>query len=146
MWDQHKDDLDAIIAAVDQGSELLPDTSATVPHALVVAASGVAEASRRANFTARQRFSVLVLGRLEVGRDPSVTLFFNAVKAFEGRRHPSRARKVTLDEETLPKLEEALQTIETVLEARLGSFFDSLDDVMDILEIANRRVGPNADE
>jgi hypothetical protein len=110
----------------------------TVPVALVEAARQVAHASRAATENARRRRSALVLGRMEATLDPTVRIFQESVTVFEKVRHPRRGREVDI-EDVVPRVREALVVIETALEARLGSFFQTVEDLMDVLTAANER-------
>lgn len=140
VWDEHLVQLSEISGANAESSSVpAAADSVTVPRALVVAASEVVAASRTGNLTVRQRCSILVMGHIEGVNDPTVRLFFDSFDLFEKCRHPSRTREVIVDEEKLAKLEEALQTIDSGLEGTVGSFFDALEDVDDVLQAANKR-------
>jgi hypothetical protein len=146
VWDEHLDQLSAISGAND-GSSPNPAAgdSVMVPRALVVAARAVAAASRKGNLNMRQRCSLLVMGHIDGVDDPTVGLFFASFDLFEKCRHPSRTREVIVDGDKLAKLEEALQTIESGLEGSVGSFFDALDDIQDVLRAANEREQPDVE-
>lgn len=127
-------------------SVLLPDRDPdqvavlTVPAELVEAARLVAVASLTATDNARRRRSALVLGRIETRTDPSVRIFQKSVSAFEQVRHPQRGREIDLGK-VIGQVHEALPVIEAALEARLGSFFETVEDLMDVLAAANQRTG-----
>lgn len=146
VWEQHRGQLSAIFAAdAESSSDPAATSSVTVPRALVVAASEVVAASQRGNLTVRQRCSILVMGHVDGTNDPTVRLFFDSFDRFEKCRHPGRTREVIVDDEKLAKLEEALQTIESGLEGSVGSFFEALEDVEDILQAANEREYPDVE-
>ncbi len=79
-----------------------------------------------------------MLGRMEVRQDPTVRVFQESVTVFEQVRHPQRGREVDL-EKVVSQVDEALEVIERALETRLGSFFQTVEDLMDVLAAANER-------
>jgi len=110
----------------------------TVPAALVEAARKVAETSLTATENGRRRRSALVLGRLEARQDATVRLFQDCVMEFERLRHPQRGREINV-EDALVRARRALLVIEATLEARLGQFFETVEDLMDVINAANER-------
>jgi hypothetical protein len=110
----------------------------TVPSPLLEAARKVAEASLTATENGRRRRSALVLGRQEGGRDATVKLFHESVRVFETARHPQRGREINL-EEALPRARQALIVIEATLATRIGHFFETVEDLMDVINAANER-------
>jgi hypothetical protein len=110
----------------------------TVPAALVEAARKVAETSLTATENARRRRSALVLGRLEARQDATVRLFHDSVMEFERLRHPQRGREIDVPD-ALVRARRALLVIEATLEARLGQFFETVEDLMDVINAANER-------
>jgi hypothetical protein len=140
-WAKHEDILGSV--DLEEGSLLgdgpAPDVRVTVPSAIVRAARRVVAASRAADFNARRRHSALVLGRVEVRQDPTVKVFRENVAVFERLRHPQRGREVVIAGDTLPRLLRSLEIIEGALEGRMGSFFATVEDLMDVLEAANER-------
>ena len=131
---------------VGEDDQTTSETSTPVPWGLFVAASRVVVGSRQASGNARRRYAALILGRVEADgeKDPTVTLFKKSVDTFEKKRHPGRDREVIVDDTALAELQQALVTIESVLEGRLGSFLEALEDVFDVIDEANRR--EDADE
>jgi len=115
----------------------------TVPAAVVEAARKVGHASRVGSDNARRRRSALVLGRMEVRQDPTVRVFQQSVTVFEQVRHPERGREVDL-EKVVSQVDGALEVIERALEARLGSFFQTVEDLMDVLAAANEQTDGGA--
>lgn len=111
-----------------------------VPTELVEAARLVAVASLTATDNSRRRRSALVLGRAELRVDPSVRVFQQSVSVLEQVRHPQRGREIDVDKVRTDVLQ-ALPVIEAALEARLGSFFETVEDLMDVLNSANDRSG-----
>jgi hypothetical protein len=83
----------------------------------------------------------LVLGHSEVRQDPTVKVFRDSVRIFERLRHPQRGREIAVAAETLPKLLRALEIIEGALEGRMGNFFATVEDLLDLLDAANERDG-----
>lgn len=140
-WAKHED----ILGSGDLEEDSLPvggpapDGRATVPSLIVSAARRVVAATRTADLNARRRHSALVLGRVEVRQDPTVKLFRESVAVFERLRHPQRGREVVIAADTLPRLLRALEIIEGALEGRMGSFFATVEDLLDVLDAANER-------
>ncbi len=66
-------------------------------------------------------------------------VFRESVAVFERLRHPQRGREVVIAEDTLPRLLRSLEIIEGALESRMGSFFATVEDLMDVLGAANER-------
>lgn len=116
-----------------------PEARMTIPTVIFGAARRVVEASRAAGLNRRRRHSALVLGRVEVRQDPTVNVFRDSAAVFERLRHPQRGRDVQVTEETVPRLTRALEIIEGALEARMGRFFTTVEDLLDVLEAANAR-------
>lgn len=140
-WALHEDVLGPAGGDADPGRDghSGPEARVTIPTVIFGAARRVVEASRAAGLNRRRRHSALVLGRIEVRHDPTVNVFRDSVAVFERLRHPQRGRDVQVAEETGPLLVRALETIEGALEARMGRFFTTVEDLMDVLEAANTR-------
>lgn len=140
VWQSHPDRLgpveNPVTAAVTRDGDVEPIM--TAPVALVEAARQVAEASLTVTENSRRRRSALVLGRMELRLHPTVRIFQESVNVFEQLRHPQRGREVNLDA-VLDRVDDALVVIESALEARLGSFFESVEELMDVLAAANER-------
>jgi hypothetical protein len=143
VWAQHEDVLGSVDTDGNHASDVNRDSDArmTVPTVVVRAARSVVVASRAGDLNARRRHSALVLGRSEVRQDPTVKVFRDSVRIFERLRHPQRGREITVTEGTLPKLLRALEIIEGALEGRMGNFFATVEDLMDLLDAANERDG-----
>lgn len=141
QWAKHETRLEHFALPISEDGETTPEASTSVPWGLFVAASRVVVGSRLASGNSRRRYAALILGRIEADgeKDPTVTLFKKCVDTFEKKRHPSRDREVVVDDTALAELQQALQTIESVLEGRLGSFLEALEDVFDVIDAANRR-------
>lgn len=140
-WALHEDVLGRADVAADITRDSLPspDARVTIPTVIFGAARRVVDASRAAGLNRRRRHSALVLGRIEVRQDPTVNVFRDSVATFERLRHPQRGRDVQVSVETGPVLFRALEIIEGALEARMGRFFTTVEDLMDVLEAANTR-------
>jgi hypothetical protein len=140
VWQRYPDLLGAIdsriLAPPARGEELEPLVS--VPVAVAEAARQVAEASLAGTHNNVRRRSALVLGRMEVKADATVRLFQKSVDVFEKARHPQRGRDLNV-EESIERVDQALGVIEAALEARIGSFFRTLEDLTDVLDAANER-------
>ena len=143
VWAQHEDVLGSVDTDGNQASDVNRDSDPrmTVPTVVVRAARSVVVASLAGDLNARRRHSALVLGRSEVRQDPTVKVFRDSVRIFERLRHPQRGREITVTAETLPKLLRALEIIEGALEGRMGNFFATVEDLMDLLDAANERDG-----
>ncbi|MGE3376921.1 MAG: hypothetical protein AB7I40_01505 [Nocardioides sp.] len=140
-WAKHEDILGSgdLEESSPAGDGPAPDVRVTVPSVIMRAARRVVAASRAADLNARRRHSALVLGRVEVRQDPTVKVFRESVAVFERLRHPQRGREVIIAEDTLPRLLRSLEIIEGALEGRMGSFFATVEDLMDVLGAANER-------
>jgi hypothetical protein len=141
VWQRYPDLLGAIdipiVAPPARGEEVEPLMS--VPVAVAEAARRVAEASLAGTYNSRRRRSALVLGRMDVkAEDATVRLFQKSVDVFEEARHPQRGRDLNV-EESIKRVDHALGVIEAALEARIGSFFRTLEDLTDVLDAANER-------
>jgi hypothetical protein len=145
VWGSHPELLGSVNSPVAAGvaKEGEVDPLMTVPAELVEAARRVAEASGAVTQNSRRRRSALVLGRMEVTLHPTVRLFQESVDVFEQIRHPQRGREVNPDAVTA-RVDGALVAIESTLEARLGSFFESVEELMDVLSAANERTETGA--
>ena len=115
-----------------------PEPLMSVPIVFAEAARRVAAASRTASDNSQRRRSALALGRQESRPDATVALFVNSVRAFEIVRHPGRGREMDLDK-AIVRIDKALPIIEATLEARVGRFFESVEDLMDVISAANQR-------
>lgn len=137
-WRQHQDVLgpldQAIKAPLVQEGEAAPRM--TVPVSVVEAARRVAVATHAGTLNARRRQSALVLGRIEIREDATVKLFRDSVQEIERVRHPGRGREVDLDDlrANFPRY---LEAIEGVLQSRMRNFFETVDDLSDLLDAAN---------
>ncbi|CAI9413322.1 hypothetical protein HIDPHFAB_01991 [Nocardioides sp. T2.26MG-1] len=87
---------------------------------------------------ARRRHSALVLGRVETREDATVNLFRDSLRDIERVRHPGRGREVDMDD-LRTRFPRALQVVEGVLQSRLTNFFETVDDLSDLLDAANER-------
>ncbi|MGW4152598.1 hypothetical protein ACWEDF_05525 [Micromonospora chersina] len=140
VWAQHEDLLGSVDAGAEAPSATDLNERVTVPTALVQAARRVVRASRAAADNAVRRHSALVLGRVETRQDATVKLFRDSVSVFERLRHPSRGREIAVGD-NLGKVVQALEVIEGALAGRMGRFFETVEDLMDLLEAANKRDG-----
>jgi hypothetical protein len=133
-WDKHADILDPMpsVGSVDE--------RVTVPASVLLAASRVVVSQRGATGNRRLRQSAVALRRLELGKDPTLTMWLDVLTWFESHAHldKSRGRPVPEDEVVLTKLE----IIETILSARLRGFFNVMADLAAIAELANRSANP----
>jgi hypothetical protein len=147
-WQKYRDVLDPITAFEGGHDESASDALTPVPRSLILAARDVVLASRKGTANARRRYAALILGRIEGDdeKDPTVTLFKKSVDEFEKRRHPGRDREVSVEDGSVAQLLQSLERIENVMEGRLGFFSEALEDVMDVLDVANRREGPETNE
>jgi hypothetical protein len=143
VWAQHEDVLGSVDGDGHETSEVNRGSEArvTVPIVVVRAAHNLVVASRAGELNARRRHSALVLGRVEVRQDPTVKVFRDSVDTFERLRHPQRGRRIAVAAETLPRVVRALEVIEGALEGRMGNFFATVEDLMDLLDAANEREG-----
>lgn len=137
-WRQHKDVLGPLdqsirVSMVEEG-EAAPRM--TVPVSVVEAARRVAVATHAGTLNARRRHSALVLGRIETREDATVKLFRDSVQEMERVRHPGRGREVDLDDLRV-KFPRDLEVIEGVLQSRMKNFFETVDDLSDLLDAAN---------
>jgi hypothetical protein len=139
-WHLHQD----VVGPVDQ---IIPVPSAedgeaaprmTVPVSIVEAARRVAAATHAGTMNAQRRHSALVLGRVEAREDATVKLFRDSLRDIERVRHPGRGREVDV-EDLRTRFPRALQVVEGVLQSRLTNFFDTVDDLSDLLDAANER-------
>jgi hypothetical protein len=107
-------------------------------HAEVLgAAYAVVQAAETGSGNAHKRHSAVVLGYVEARQDASVTIYHRAVDYFTRFAHLNK-----LSPETLPSTEEMvkqLETIETVIRARLSNFFDVVHELMPLQAAANRK-------
>lgn len=117
-----------------------PEPVVAMPSVVAEAARRVAAGSRTATENSKRRRSALAIGRQETEFEASVRVFDKSVRVFEGVRHPGRGREFELDK-IVVRISEALPIIEATLEARLGRFFASVENLMDVVDAANRRVG-----
>ncbi|GAA1629694.1 hypothetical protein GCM10009744_17130 [Kribbella alba] len=139
VWDNNQDHLGPLHTPIPTGAPPDgPERVMAVPTALVEAARKVAAASRTATENNRRRRSALALGRQEPRPDATVKLFDKSVRAFEIVRHPGRGREIDLDA-AIARIDQALPVIEATLEARVGRFFESVEDLMDVISAANKR-------
>lgn len=139
-WQAHQDvvgSLDQVIVvpSADEG-EAVPRM--TVPVSIVQAARRVAAATHAGTMNARRRHTTLVLGRVEMREDVTVNLFRDSLRDIERVRHPGRGREVDIDDLRL-RFPRALEVVEGVLKSRLANFFETVDDLSDLLEAANQR-------
>ena len=121
--------------------EVLPDGSLpvmSVPVSLMESARKVVLSAITASENAQRRRSALVLGRSEAALDSTVRVFQDSVAIFEQARHPQRGREIDVAA-VLARTTQALEVIENALEARLGSFFGTVEGLMDIINAANER-------
>jgi hypothetical protein len=118
-----------------------PDARMTVPTVVVRTVRKVVIATRAGATNSRRRHSALVLGRVELGQDPTVMLFRDSVRVFERLRHPQRGREIEVTDDTMSRVMRSLEIIEGALEARMGSFFATVEDLLDVIEAANERDG-----
>ena len=110
----------------------------TVPVSIVEAARRVASATHAGSMNARRRHSALVLGRMETREDATVNLFRDSLRDIERVRHPGRGREVDMDD-LRTRFPRALEVVEGVLQSRLTNFFETVDDLSDLLDAANER-------
>lgn len=143
VWASHEDILGPADpeGADPQDPDPPPDGRVTVPTVVIHAVRRVVIATRAGATNSRRRHSALVLGRVELGHDPTVKLFRDSVRVFERLRHPQRGREISVTDDTVPKALAALEVIEGALEGRMGSFFATVEDLLDVIEAANERDG-----
>jgi hypothetical protein len=146
VWAAHEDMLGPAdprdrVTLDAEDSELSPDARMTVPTVVVRAAARVVVATRNSAKNSHHRHSALVLGRVDLGADPTVKVFRDSARVFEQLRHPQRGREVSVTDDTVTRVRRALEVIEGALEARMGSFFATVEDLLDVLEAANKRDG-----
>lgn len=139
-WGNHQDVLGSLEQSIPIPStydgEAVPRM--TVPVAVVEAARRVAAATHSGTLNARRRYSALVLGRIETRDDATVNLFRDSLRSIEQVRHPGRGREVNMDV-LRTKFLRALEVVEGVLQSRMKNFFDTVDDLSDLLDAANER-------
>jgi len=94
-------------------------------------------ATNAATGNAKLRYSAVALGRLEGGHDPTLRIWQDAIAFFLRYAHLDKARQSPMPskEEFLAKLGD----VETILAARLGQFFDTAEELIDLTTLANRR-------
>lgn len=139
-WDQHVDLLGSATSAgggppVDEhidGRQVV-----AVPAPLLVATRKVVVATNAATGNAKLRYSAVALGRLEGGHHPTLRIWQDAMAFFLRYAHLDKARQSPMPskEEFLAKLGD----VETILAARLGQFFDTAEELIDLTTLANRR-------
>lgn len=111
----------------------------TVPRQLVDSVRPVVEVEVGASERAAMRMSALVTGRVDQADNVSVRLLRESLKFFQSRVHLRHGETMEL-----PPFEEVLRHLdrfEAVLAGRVGDFFARKNEVMDLLKVANRRVG-----
>ena len=139
IWENHEARLGPIQIPIQSvAAPQDPDPVMAVPVVMVEAARKVVLATSTATENRRRRRSALVLGRQETRRDATVELFHSSVQVFENVRHPQRGREFDL-EKAIAKVNKALPVIESILEARLGDFFESVESMLDVINAANQR-------
>ncbi|WP_154402828.1 hypothetical protein [Nocardioides speluncae] len=139
IWEDKQAHLGPLHASIPiDGAPDGPEPLMSVPVVLAEAARRVAAASRTASDNNQRRRSALVLGRQESRPDATVKIFVKSVRAFEIVRHPGRGREIDLDK-AVARIDKALPIIEATLEARIGRFFESVEDLMDVISAANQR-------
>lgn len=140
IWTIHEARLGPIHIPIQADSgDQDPDPVMTVPVVLIEATRKVVQVTSTATENRRRRRSALVLGRQETRPDATVDLFHESVQTFEHVRHPQRGREFEL-EKTIVKLDKALPVIESILEARLGDIFESVESMLDVINAANQRI------
>jgi hypothetical protein len=129
-WEEHEQHLgDPAVSRTD--------SMATVPGPVLEAARVLVLAHRTGATNGHLRRGALVLGRLEDGRDVSVVLFMRSVNYFMPYVHLSGALSLSLPDEH--EVLKHLSVIEEALTARVGRFFRTAEEILDIVEAANKR-------
>jgi len=146
VWETYQDRLGPLHSPIlTEAHDGGPEPVVTVPVALLEAARTVAAASQAGSENSRRRRSALALGRQETRPDATVKVFSDSVSLFEKVRHPARGRTFDL-EKAIDRISTALPVLEATLEARLGRFFASIEDLMDVLSAANQRTEAGGDD
>lgn len=132
----------ADVLPTERASESQPQTTIAVSAETLEAARLVVLASQRGSTNNRLRLSAVVLGRLESARDPSVELFRRSLGFFVRLSHAGRAQREPEPNDS--DLTYHLEVIEQSLHARVGAFFGVVEELLDLVEEANRQGGDAA--
>ena len=114
-----------------------------VPQSLLDGVGRWVASAKAAALREAQRDSVVVLGRIDV-RDPALKPWKTARDFVMGFTHFRRDYPLGSVPEEFPADEEIvshLEYIEASVRNRLGDFFDSLDELQDLIDGANELVG-----
>jgi hypothetical protein len=137
-WSKHEDVLGdpSVPRYAADSEEAQPGSMATVPSGILEAARVIVAAQRAGGTAGRLRHGAIVLGRLEQGRDASVDAFRVSVDFFMDNVHLARATNHPPPD--INNVVSHLETIEAALSARFGGFFDTVAELFDVIELANR--------
>jgi hypothetical protein len=140
-WEKHPDLVSPVAVTSDDASsseeDLVGPQVMTMPGPVVVAAYQVVVATQAGTGNAKLRHSAVVLGRLEHGNNPTLRMWQDAIRFFMKYVHLDKNRSVDVPPDTV--ILGHLRTIETILLARLGRFFRTVEELADLTARANRR-------
>jgi hypothetical protein len=140
-WEKHPDLFSPMATtpgdASSSGEDLVGPQVMTMPEPVVAAVYQVVVATQAGTGNAKLRHSAVVLGRLEHGYNPTLRMWQDAIRFFMKYVHLDKDRRVDVPPDAV--ILGHLQTIETILRARLGRFFRTVDELADLRARANRR-------
>jgi hypothetical protein len=114
-----------------------------IPASVYAAAHAVVAAHAKATGNARERKAVIAVGYGASADDPTARLLSNTIDYFMAYAHLDRATQRPIPRQA--ELIAQFSTFEAIISARLGDFFAVVDDLSDILDIANEKHSASAD-
>lgn len=138
LWDRHEITFEPEDCRPDDPTSDQIGSSVSIPTEVAAAIEILVQAHRAARTNSLQRRSALVAGTLNDGEHPSVRIVDKSLRFFMKYTHLRKSAEFPLPERKL--VLENLAFIEDSLIGRIGSFFDRLDDIEELLAIANQRI------
>jgi hypothetical protein len=129
--------LGAVELAEGPDNSIRESTVRSIPERAYLAVEAVIVAHSRATDSARRRQAFIAVGNGATTQDPTAKLFAATFDFFMSYAHLDRAGKRRLPTED--ELQQQFANFEAVVWARLGGFFDVVDALADIIDVANGR-------
>jgi hypothetical protein len=116
---------------------------ARITESIYAAIEMVISAHSGATGNARQRQAFIAVGRSASPRDPTARLFGATFDFFMSYAHLDQAAGRDLPSER--ELQRQFANFEAIISARLGGFFDVVDELADIVDVANAKKPSNGE-
>ena len=129
--------LGAVELAEGPDNSIRESTVRSIPERAYLAVEAVIVAHVKATASARRRQAFIAVGNGATTQDPTARLFAATFDFFMSYAHLDRAGKRRLPTED--ELQQQFANFEAVVWARLGGFFDVVDALTDIIDVANGR-------